>query len=366
MSEHDWRLYDRDDLFVCQRCGLFRGDDAPLVCAGPAHATAAVATTAPVMAAPQPPLDYEAKFERIAGALAAENERLHARLRELESVAAGLEPKAGDTFYSYDPDGTGFEEHDTAEEAQAAAEEALQNCADEASDGWPAGTSSIHWGRLLPLGVIVEESGTAEQDSQARVAGFSGWVNFRFAAQPDEVALLRAQVAALTAERDQAQANYRFMVESAADQRLDGYRELGARAAAAENERDSQWHRTAIAEANCSQLRKHVAELEAQLDTYADEDEVSRLRDRIAALEAPPVVPNDYEVHKADLYDEDGNEPRWELRVRDADDNPIVVAYVEDRLIRTTNAIAEPFEALAALAWAAKNDQRPLHEREVA
>jgi uncharacterized coiled-coil DUF342 family protein len=39
-------------------------------------------------------------------------------------------------------------------------------------------------------------------------------------------------------ERDEAQANYRFMVERAADQRLDGYRELGQRAATAENERD--------------------------------------------------------------------------------------------------------------------------------
>lgn len=206
-QEHDWRLYDRDNLFVCQHCGLFRGDDTPQVCAGPAHALAAVATTdrPPVMAAPQPPVDYEAKFERIASALAAENERLHARVRELERIAAGNEAKDGDRFYNYDPDGAGFEEHDTAEEAQAAAEEALQNCADEASEGWPAGTQSIHWGRLLPLGVIVEESGTAEQDSQARVAGFSGWVNYRFAAQPDELALLRSQVAHLDASCSQLQ-----------------------------------------------------------------------------------------------------------------------------------------------------------------
>ena len=35
-------------------------------------------------------------------------------------------------------------------------------------------------------------------------------------------------------ERDEARANYAFMVERAADQKLDGYRELGARAAAAE------------------------------------------------------------------------------------------------------------------------------------
>jgi hypothetical protein len=43
---------------------------------------------------------------------------------------------------------------------------------------------------------------------------------------------------ALMRERDEAQANYCFMVERAADQRLDGYRELGARAAAAEEALD--------------------------------------------------------------------------------------------------------------------------------
>jgi hypothetical protein len=41
------------------------------------------------------------------------------------------------------------------------------------------------------------------------------------------------------AARDEANANYCFMVQRAADEKLDGYRELGARAAAAENERDS-------------------------------------------------------------------------------------------------------------------------------
>ena len=39
-------------------------------------------------------------------------------------------------------------------------------------------------------------------------------------------------------ERDEAQANYRFMVERAADEKLDGYRELASRLAAMEAERD--------------------------------------------------------------------------------------------------------------------------------
>ena len=46
------------------------------------------------------------------------------------------------------------------------------------------------------------------------------------------------RVVALAAQRDEARANYQFMVERAADTRLDGYRELAARAAAAENQVD--------------------------------------------------------------------------------------------------------------------------------
>jgi len=43
---------------------------------------------------------------------------------------------------------------------------------------------------------------------------------------------------ALRERAEKAEANYAFMVERAANQHLDGYRELGARAAAAENEAD--------------------------------------------------------------------------------------------------------------------------------
>jgi predicted RNase H-like HicB family nuclease len=42
----------------------------------------------------------------------------------------------------------------------------------------------------------------------------------------------------LVKERDEARANYQFMVDRAADEKLDGYRELAARAAKAEQERD--------------------------------------------------------------------------------------------------------------------------------
>lgn len=52
-----------------------------------------------------------------------------------------------------------------------------------------------------------------------------------FGALTGEVKELRAQVEYLTKERDEALKKYHFMVERAADQHLDGYRELGARAA---------------------------------------------------------------------------------------------------------------------------------------
>ena len=39
-------------------------------------------------------------------------------------------------------------------------------------------------------------------------------------------------------ERDEARRNYQFMVDRVADEKLDGYRELGSRAASAENDRD--------------------------------------------------------------------------------------------------------------------------------
>jgi chromosome segregation ATPase len=82
----------------------------------------------------------------------------------------------------------------------------------------------------------------------------------------DELASLRAENARLRGERDGALANYRFMVERAADQKLDGYRELGARAAAAENELDD--------------LRAQLAKVRADLETMiAVHDEVERDRD---------------------------------------------------------------------------------------
>mgnify|MGYP001579306950 CR=1 FL=1 len=69
----------------------------------------------------------------------------------------------------------------------------------------------------------------------------------------DEVDRLRAELAAVTAERDEANANYVFMVERAADQTLDGYRELGQRAAEAENAADDVRAELAAAKADKAQ-----------------------------------------------------------------------------------------------------------------
>ena len=72
-----------------------------------------------------------------------------------------------------------------------------------------------------------------------------------------------AEVAELRKQVEEERARVRWFVEHAADQKLDGYRELGARAASAENERDAL--RADLAkvrdELDASQWRAGVAEL---------------------------------------------------------------------------------------------------------
>lgn len=50
--------------------------------------------------------------------------------------------------------------------------------------------------------------------------------------------VILAHLAAVVMDRDKARANYQWMVEHAADEKLDGCRELGATAARAEQERE--------------------------------------------------------------------------------------------------------------------------------
>lgn len=65
---------------------------------------------------------------------------------------------------------------------------------------------------------------------------------------------------ALVNQRDRAEKaeeNYRFMVENAADQKLDGYRDLAARAAAAENSLDVANVRIRMLRAALQELLRH-------------------------------------------------------------------------------------------------------------
>jgi hypothetical protein len=81
----------------------------------------------------------------------------------------------------------------------------------------------------------------AAKDTRPNVLADAAFIAAARTDVPALVALVRellARLLAVEAERDEARANYQFMVERAADQRLDGYRELGARAAAAENRVD--------------------------------------------------------------------------------------------------------------------------------
>lgn len=50
-------------------------------------------------------------------------------------------------FFSFDPEGD-FELHDTAEQAQAAAQSSLDQYRDEAPDGWNENVDRVCWGEI--------------------------------------------------------------------------------------------------------------------------------------------------------------------------------------------------------------------------
>lgn len=78
---------------------------------------------------------------------------------------------------------------------------------------------------------------------------------------------------------DEARANYRFMVERAADSKLDGYRELGQRAAEAENQRDEHAR-------TCARLREENTENEELLRQIREEIGAAWFADGVGVLEA--------------------------------------------------------------------------------
>ena len=93
------------------------------------------------------------------------------------------------------------------------------------------------------------------------------------AAHHDRIAVEKVEaeaVATLTAERDRARDDYRWMVEHAADQKLEGYRELGARAAAAETRAERTENRVA-AQAALTQAAERWA------DTPADDPNIHEI-----------------------------------------------------------------------------------------
>lgn len=75
-----------------------------------------------------------------------------------------------------------------------------------------------------------------------------------------EIEHLRAERDAAVARAEKAEANYAFMVERAADQRLDGYRMLGERAAAAENAYDDARRERNAAQADAAAMRSWADE----------------------------------------------------------------------------------------------------------
>lgn len=90
---------------------------------------------------------------------------------------------------------------------------------------------------LVDLALDVREAKEKAEDKAIRLDLDGAGIEVR-EREAVELVDLRAEVARLKARAEKAEANYAFMVEHAANEKLDGYRELGARAAAAENEAD--------------------------------------------------------------------------------------------------------------------------------
>lgn len=94
---------------------------------------------------------------------------------------------------------------------------------------------------------------------------------------------LRARLAEAEAERDKAREHVAWFVNKAADEKLDGYRELGQRAADAENERD-EMHRALRAETDAlAQAREELAALRASMQGVTDINELVKERDAALA-----------------------------------------------------------------------------------
>ena len=133
-------------------------------------------------------------------------------------------------------------ERDTLRAQLAQVEKERDEAVQEATN-WRAAYEAASAKVLQPL--TAEQVKRALHEGRAEAMAAAGDNAWSSLLSQRDAAIARAE--AVEKERDEALANYRFMVERAADQKLDGYRDLGARAAAAENERDAAIARAASA-----------------------------------------------------------------------------------------------------------------------
>lgn len=73
-------------------------------------------------------------------------EQLEQQLAAVVAENAGL--KAGEKFFMYSDD-SGFETYKTQEEAIKAAQEKIDDCREDAYDGWPEEADTIRWGLVI-------------------------------------------------------------------------------------------------------------------------------------------------------------------------------------------------------------------------
>jgi hypothetical protein len=68
-----------------------------------------------------------------------------------------------DLFFSYDPN-DGFDTHETADQAMAAAEKALDRYRNEAPDGWDEDVTGVCWGEIKQITVETERRPRTDDD----------------------------------------------------------------------------------------------------------------------------------------------------------------------------------------------------------
>lgn len=97
---------------------------------------------------------------------------------------------ARDCWLSYGVDG--WTQHDTAAEAQRAAEDELADYRNEAGEGWPDEAATVCWGRFSAHAVVEEcdiqdvealratgDPDDAERADEIAAAGFDSWSDFQ-------------------------------------------------------------------------------------------------------------------------------------------------------------------------------------------